>query len=98
MTRGSCVLIAILASACAVEPADEAPGRSQSEWAVAETTPPEVAIAAPAGGASVAIGAVAVTGTASDAGAGVKLVELCVDGGAYQLATAAAADWSHWSA
>jgi len=58
-----------------------------------------VAITKPANAATLGVGTIALAGSANDAGAGVQVVELAVDGGAYQPAQpVSAGDWSSWSA
>jgi hypothetical protein len=83
-------------------------GNSQNTWAsitelgvstAIDTTAPAVAIATPVAGATVTVGTIAVSGSASDGGSGVALVELSLDGGTYRAATpAAAGNWSTWAA
>jgi hypothetical protein len=70
----------------------------ESALTASDTTAPSVAIATPGSAATLQLGTIALTGTASDAG-GVQLVELCVDGGTYHAATPrATGDWSTWTA
>lgn len=104
ITRPSCVLIGVLATACvaATDPAedlsaDEAnPGDMRAR--PRDSTAPTIAIASPTSGVTLTVGATTFTGSARDSG-GVKLVELCIDGGPYRAATpAAAGDWSSWTA
>jgi hypothetical protein len=67
----------------------------------ADTTAPSIAIADPAANSVVSTTNrnIIVTGTASDSGSGVKVVEIRVDSGSYIAATPkAAGDWSAWTA
>lgn len=63
-----------------------------------DLTPPSVAIAQPLTGATIAVGTIAVGGSASDTGSGVKSIEVSVDSGTYQPATPIGGSWSTWSA
>jgi hypothetical protein len=63
-----------------------------------DATLPSVTISQPAGNSVTASdGKILVTGTASDSGSGIKVVEVRVDDGAYATATPkASGDWSSW--
>jgi hypothetical protein len=66
----------------------------------ADTTAPSISITDPAANSVISTtdGNIVVTGTASDSGSGVKVVEVRVDSGSYITATPkAAGDWSTWS-
>jgi hypothetical protein len=66
-----------------------------------DSVAPSVAIVQPVDGSVLtgSDGIILVTGTSSDAGSGVKVVEVRLDGGSYIAATPkAAGDWSAWTA
>jgi VCBS repeat-containing protein len=60
-----------------------------------DTTPPTVAVTSPASGASVPGGSVTITGTASDAGGVVGVVEISTDDGTTWQRATGRESWSH---
>lgn len=64
---------------------------------VVNNGPPVVTIAEPAAGASIRTSTYTITGTASDIGAGIKRVEISIDGGAWNAVTytPATGTWSY---
>src|SRR5687767_8976116 len=105
-TRPSCVLMGILACACAAESdssellSDAGVAEDASEYRVGvrDYAAPKVAITSPATSVSLATGAIVLSGTAIDSGSGVRIVEVTLDGGTYVAATPrASGDWSNWS-
>ena len=68
-------------------------------FALIDTTKPTVSITSPLNGATISTGNYVVTGTASDIGSGVKLVEIKINYGSIISATPkTTGDWSTWSA
>ncbi|MBI3638943.1 MAG: Ig-like domain-containing protein [Thaumarchaeota archaeon] len=68
-------------------------------FAFVDTTKPTISITSPLNGATVQTGNYVVTGTASDTGSGIKLVQIKINSGSIITATPkTTGDWSTWNA